>query len=327
VVAASLRADAARAAVSAAAALGVTGVAPVILADGANVIVHLAPSPLVAKVPASTAAVRPGVDASLARELELAVFLAAAGAPVMTPSAEVPAKVHHADGRAMSFWTYLKPSDAGRPDEATIGSMLRDLHAVLRTYPAPLPPLLPPPSLPPLPPPGPPGPLADIPAFLARRSTSPASQALVSDADAAILADTFGRLTGELAAATAGTPVQALHGDAGAGNLMAAGGHWVWHDFEDACSGPVAWDIAALTASPRFDRARILAAYAGPAGHTGHIGHTGRANAGDTPGQAQLRACEQLRRLHLTIWYALYAERLPDCRQRAAELLASWRAP
>jgi len=31
--------------------------------------------------------------------------------------------------------------------------------------------------------------------------------------------------------------------------------------------------------------------------------------------------------LHLTIWYALYAERLPDCRQRAAELLASWRTP
>ncbi len=36
--------------------------------------------------------------------------------------------------------------------------------------------------------------------------------------------------------------------------------------------------------------------------------------------------CEQLRRLHLTSWYCLYAERLPECRQRAAELLASWRA-
>jgi hypothetical protein len=44
-------------------------------------------------------------------------------------------------------------------------------------------------------------------------------------------------------------------------------------------------------------------------------------------GRAQLRACERLRLLHLTIWYCLYAERLPDCRQRAAELLASWRTP
>jgi Ser/Thr protein kinase RdoA (MazF antagonist) len=290
---------AARAAVSAAAALGVTGVEPVILADGANVIVHLAPSPLVAKVPASTTAVRPGVAAWLAKELDLARFLAAAGAPVMTPSAEVPATVHHADGNPMSFWTYLRPADAGPPDEATIGSLLRDLHAVLRDYPTPLPPL---------------APLADIPAFLARRPSSPASQTVVSAADAAILAETYRRLTGELAAASGGAPVQALHGDAGAGNLMATGGQWVWHDFEDACSGPVAWDLAATTATPRFDRARVLSGYAGP----------GEPAA---PADPALRACERLRLLHLTIWYCLYAERLPDCRQRAAELLSSWRTP
>jgi Ser/Thr protein kinase RdoA (MazF antagonist) len=294
-------ADAARAAAAAAAALGVTGVEPAILADGSNVIVHLSPSPLVAKVSGSNNAIRPGIDAWLGRELRLACFLTAAGAPVMTPSAEVPAKVHHAEGHAMSFWTYLKPSDAGPPDEATIGSMLRDLHGVLRTYPAALLPSLPE------------GPLADIPAFLARRPTSPASRTLVTDADAAALAAAFSRLTGELAAATANAPVQALHGDAGALNLMATGGQWVWHDFEEAWSGPVAWDLAATTASPRLDRARILAAYAG------------RAHRADEAEQARLRACEQLRRLHLTIWYALYAERLPDCRPRAAELLATWR--
>jgi hypothetical protein len=42
---------------------------------------------------------------------------------------------------------------------------------------------------------------------------------------------------------------------------------------------------------------------------------------------AAVAACERLRRLHLTVWYALYAERLPGLRQRAAELLASWRPP
>ena len=125
------------AAVSAAAALGVTGVEPVILADGANVIVHLTPSPLVAKVAASTPAVRPDVGRlARPRNSTWPASWRAAGAPVMTPSAEVPAEVHHADGHRMSFWTYLTPSDAGPPDEATIGSMLRDLHAVLpRSYP------------------------------------------------------------------------------------------------------------------------------------------------------------------------------------------------
>lgn len=55
----------------------------------------------------------------------------------------------------------------------------------------------------------------------------------------------------------------------------------------------------------RLERSRILAAFKDPV---------------DT---AQLDICEQLRRLHLTIWYALYAERLPRHRRQAAELLAT----
>ena len=275
-----------RAAVSVAARLGVACAEPVVLADGANVIVRLGPSPFVAKVAASTVAVRADVSAWLQRELDVAFFLAQAGIPVMAPARDLPGTVHHGDGQVMSFWTYLPPSGTEPPDEDTIGSMLRDLHAALRVYPGPEPVL---------------APLGDIPAFLER------PQALLGPSDAALLAETFGRLTEDLAAASA--PSQVLHGDAGAGNLMAAGGQWVWHDFEDTCSGPVAWDLAATTASPRLDRSRILAAY------------------GDPVDEAQLRTCEQLRRLSLTIWYALYAERLPECRQRAADLLASWRDP
>ncbi len=239
-----------------------------------------------AKVAASTPAVRPDVSAWLQRELAMALFLARAGIPVMAPASDLPAVIQHADGQVMSLWTHLPPSGTGLPDEDTIGSMLRDLHAALRAYPVPQPVL---------------APLGDIPAFLARRQT------LLSPDDVLRLAETFRCLTERLAAASA--PGQVLHGDAGAGNLMATGGQWVWHDFEDACSGPVAWDLAATTASPRLDRSRILAAYGGPVD------------------LAQLHTCEQLRRLHLTIWYALYAERLPECRHRAADLLATWQAP
>ena len=279
-------ADAARAAVAAAIPLGVACAEPAVLADGANVIVHLRPSPVVAKVAASTPAVRADPGAWLQRELDLALFLMRAGAPVMAPSPEIPATVYHRDGHVMTFWTYLRPVGPGLPDEGTIGSMLRDLHAVLRTYPG-APPVL--------------APLGDIPAFLARRQT------LLSAADVCLLTETYTRLTGDLAPTAA--PGQVLHGDAGIGNLMAADGQWVWHDFEDTCSRQAAWDLAATTASPRLDRSRVLAAY------------------GDPVDPVQLRTCEQLRRLHLTIWYALYAERLPECRQRAAELLATWRTP
>jgi Ser/Thr protein kinase RdoA (MazF antagonist) len=282
----SVSAAAARAAVPVAADLGVACAEPVVLADGANVIVHLSPSPVVAKVAASTTAVRADVAAWLQRELEVAHFLTRSGAPVLAPSCEVPATVHHGHGHVMSFWTYLEPSGAALPDESTVGSMLRDLHAALRSYPDPLPVL---------------APLGDIPAFLARPQT------LLSAADESALAKAFTRLTANLPPASyAG---QALHGDAGAGNLMAAGSRWVWHDFEDTCSGPAAWDLAALTATRRLDSSRVLAAY------------------GDPIDAGQLHSCQQLRLLHLTVWYALYAERLPECRQRAAELLATWRTP
>ena len=277
-------AAAAAAAVKIAASLGVHGADPVILADGANVIVHLRPAPVVAKVAASTTAVRPDDAAWLQRELDVARFLAGRGIPVMTPSPEVPATVHHGDGKLMSFWRYLSPSGDALPGEATIGAMLRDLHATLRSYPGPLPVL---------------APLADIPAFLARPQTR------LTAGQAAALAAAYARLTAELDP----EPAQPLHGDAGAGNLMATGAGWVWHDFEDTCSGPVAWDLAASTASQRLDGPRILAAY------------------GEPVDAAKLAACQQLRRLHLTVWYALYAERLPDLRSRAAELLALWPAP
>ena len=59
-----------------AARLGVRCTDPVILADGANVIVYLSPAPVVAKVAASTPAVRPEPAAWLQRELDVTRFLA-----------------------------------------------------------------------------------------------------------------------------------------------------------------------------------------------------------------------------------------------------------
>lgn len=275
-----VQAAAVAAAKKAAARYGVKSAEPAVLADGANVVVHLRPAPVVAKVAASTPAVRPDVARWLQRELDLAVFLGDEGIPVMAPSGEVPVTVHQGDGQVMSFWTFVEPSDAGRPGEAVIGSMLRDLHTALSRYRGPLPAL---------------APLADIPAFLDRPRTR------LSAADRASLASAYARLTADLAEYSP----QPLHGDAGAGNLMAVNGGWIWHDFEDTCTGPVAWDLAATTASAYLDGSRILAAY------------------GEVP--ALLRTCEQLRRLHLTVWYSLYAERLPQCRQRADELLRIWR--
>ncbi len=298
-------ADAAvRAAAKVAAGFDVASTEPVVLADGANVIVHLRPSPVVAKVAASTTAIRTDPGAWLQRELDVALFLSATGAtgataavgatttgpgaPVITPSPEMPATTYHGDGHVMTFWRYLRSAGGGLPAEATIGSMLRDLHAALRPYPGPVPVL---------------APLNDIPVFLARPQTR------LSAREAAAVSAAYTRLTAELDRFSAPGQIQILHGDAGVGNLINTDTGWVWHDFEDTCSGPVAWDLAASTANPRRDRERILAAY------------------GEPVDRHQLAVCEQLRRLHLTVWYALYAERLPDLQSRAAELIALWPVP
>ena len=73
----------AAAAVKVAATLGIHCDAPVVLADGANVVVHLSPAPVVAKVAASTTEVRPGA-AWLQRELDVAGYLSGRGAPKRT---------------------------------------------------------------------------------------------------------------------------------------------------------------------------------------------------------------------------------------------------
>ena len=273
-----------RAAVTVAARFGLIATEPGGLADGANIVVHLRPAPVVAKVAASTPAVRRDNQHWLQRELDVSAFLVAEGAPVVPPTPELPATIHHDDGHVMSFWRYLPPADPKRPDEETIGSMLRDLHTALRSYARTQEYL---------------APLQDIPAYLARPQTQ------VTQEREAALAAAYQRLTAALDRAA---PQQALHGDAGGGNLMATDRGWLWHDFEDTCSGPVAWDLAASTSSQYQDGPRVLAAYGEPV----------------DPGQ--LAICEQLRRLHLTVWYNLYAERLPELAPRAAELLASWPA-
>jgi hypothetical protein len=171
-----------RGAVTVAARHGITAKDPAVLADGANIVVHLRPAPVVAKVAASTLAVRRNDQEWLQRELDVSAFLAARGAPVVPPSPELPATTHrdHDHGHLMSFWLYLPPADPTgtlRPDEETIGSMLRDLHAALRRYPETLPTL---------------APLQDIPAFLAR------PQSRVSRESKAALAAAYDRLTAEL---------------------------------------------------------------------------------------------------------------------------------
>ena len=92
------------AAVDAARALGLEVEHPVVLHDVFSVVVHLAPHPVVARIPVVlTAAADPaGQTARRQRELDVAAWLDAQGVPVVPPSALVPRSPIHRDGFVMT---------------------------------------------------------------------------------------------------------------------------------------------------------------------------------------------------------------------------------
>jgi hypothetical protein len=165
---------------------------PAVLRDRANLMVHLRPSPVVARIATTTALVRPSAAEFLARDLSVASFLASQGAPVVPPSREILPGPHACGGFTMTFWEFTPhhPDPARAATSAEAGSLLQQLHALLKNYPGELPYLNPV--------------LGEIPRFLAylerRGELEPADLARLRSSKQ------------ELA--------QALHGDAHQSNLL-----------------------------------------------------------------------------------------------------------
>jgi hypothetical protein len=232
-----------RAAVTVAAAHGLSRTEPIVVRNGSNVLVHLAPTPVVARIGSLTARVRPDVTATLAKDLAVAGYLADRGAPVAAPSRELPVGPHECDGHSLTFWTYVEHERDHVWQPADIGPLLAELHAELRDFPGELP------TAPPL----------DVPETLAFLACEP----LLSDDDTAALFEEAAVLTDTLAHLAPAVP---LHGDAHPGNLMYTANGPVWTDFEDAWRGPIGWDLACLAETNRLDGRAAVAGYPGAPG-------------------------------------------------------------
>jgi hypothetical protein len=257
---------------------------PRVLSDRSNLMVHLSPAPLVARVATTTALVRAGGALDwLARDVALAEFLASA--EVVPPSADPPAGPHREDGLAISFWPLVEHERA-RPDAAAAGAALRRLHDGLAGFPGELPPFE--------------AVLDECEAvigLLEGRAAAP--QAILIHLRAALDAIRAG-------VAAAGRPPHPLHGDATPSNLLRTRRGLLWTDFEDACAGPVEWDLACLVCS------------AGPEALEAY---------GRDPGDETLEPFMNARRLQLTVWTALLAESHPELRDHAGERLRVWGPP
>jgi hypothetical protein len=213
-----------------------------VLKDGSNVIVHLHPAPVVARIAARTALVRPSVPTHFARDLSVSAFLASRGVPVVTPSAELPAGPHEHDGFVLSFSTYVPHDPDVELSRADVLKMLPDLHAELRLYEGDLPAR---------------GPMDDVENTLAHL-----------DGLGVPGLDPFRERHAELLASWEAhyNDVQPLHGDSHYGNVLMTPSGPVWNDFEDTWRGPVAWDLACLAGARGTEAAqRAVEIYGGGA--------------------------------------------------------------
>ena len=195
---------------------GVAAERAAVVHSGSNVLVHLRPAPVVARVMTGTAVLHDDAVRWLTREVSVLEFLAPRGLAVR-PSRLVAPGPHYRDGLWLTIWEWV-----GGHTTAALGRALRELHDALSDFAGEL------------------GDLLDLRHDIERlhRELRP-TEALSAEAIAALRGRLLA-LSGPVFGAR--SPAQALHGDVSLSNLLRT---------EDTCRGPVQWDVASFVASLR----------------------------------------------------------------------------
>lgn len=210
--------------------------------------VHLRPSPVVARVMTGTVALHDEPERWLGHEVAVQIFLASAGMAV-APSPSIDPGPYERDGLWMTFWALLdRPRSADMQEGSELlGETLRALHDELRRFSGELP------GLPDL--------RDDIERLRGQlRVESGVDRERIDALGARLHALSDSVFEAEW-------PVQALHGDATVYNLLRTPEGLVWNDFEDVFRGPVHWDVVGFAMSLEFSGAdpafvrRMLGAY------------------------------------------------------------------
>lgn len=233
------------AAVGAGRDLGLTVSDARVLHDLFSVVVHLAPSPVVARVPAvlpHTADLESQACRQQA-ELDVTRWLADQGTPVIPPSPLVPREPVQRDGFSMTFWQFAEEDRDSEPDYVANSGIVADLHAAMRAYP---------------------GRLSFLSAAEPRFVTE--SLALLEERPDLIgpteldrarrewrVLEPFVRSRTQFEKAFPGVGLQPVHGDSPPANIFPGVDGDLYSDFELVTLGPVEWDLAAL--GPVFESA------------------------------------------------------------------------
>ncbi|WP_091651038.1 phosphotransferase [Micromonospora pallida] len=226
------------AAVHAGRGLGLTVTEPKVLYEAFSVVVHLAPSPVVARV----LTVLPhyaDLDSQAVRqraELGVTRWLADRGTPVIPPSPLVPREPVQRDGFSMTFWQLVNVAPDAEPDYVANAGLVADLHAAMRDYPGDL-------------------------SFLSAAEPRFIEDGLVLLKDHPDLLDPADldrarrewqvlepvvRSRATFERTFPGIDLQPIHGDCPAVNIVPEVRGHLYADFEMVTLGPVEWDLAGL---------------------------------------------------------------------------------
>lgn len=285
------------AAVEAGRDLGLDVAEPVVLHDIFSVVVHLAPSPVVVRVPTvlPRGTTPEGQALQQKRELDVLGWLSAKGHPVAGPSPLVPAEPVARDGFSMTFWEWVDHRPPAEPDWDAHADRVADLHLAMRDYPGEL-------------------------GFLTFLEDVPAGFDFLRDRPDLLAPDDLARalreweelapiLTPEgFAEAFPDVEIQPVHGDAPSYNAMETPNGVVDADFELVCRGPVELDLAHL--SPE-----AVGAYSARAAQLGMR----------TPDERVLAAMNSARMLLLISVLSLVPE-LPILADGLKDFIGRWRA-
>ncbi|WP_151523694.1 aminoglycoside phosphotransferase family protein [Serinicoccus kebangsaanensis] len=108
-----------------------------VLHDSFSVIVHLAPAPVVLRVPTLTVLPLAADVAQRQREVDVTAWLAGQDFPVVAPSDLLPAEVHVVEDVAVTAWRWVEHRDEGFEPEVFLRRMplVAQLHRALADYP------------------------------------------------------------------------------------------------------------------------------------------------------------------------------------------------
>lgn len=199
--------------------LGFVGITPIVLSNGANLLVHLAPYPVVARAAKLR---KEEAAASLAREIRVACHLHANQVPVVRPVELHPGPVR-AGGTWMTCWEYVAPASLHplSPDQAIRHVEL--LSSAIAAFPE------------------------SLQALDVWDKSHAFIQAISKRNDPRIdrALKAYWNIDERMRRMDPGQLVPS-HGDAHARNLLPSPDGWRWNDFEDVCLMPRYWDLASF---------------------------------------------------------------------------------